>query len=90
MNIGIVGLGLIGGSFARVLKQNDNNKIFATDVNRSAYLAACMTGSGSAVFGIFKEKDRAEKTATELCKKFNNVYVCTPEKYGVEIINIEN
>ncbi|MBR2152853.1 MAG: prephenate dehydrogenase [Clostridia bacterium] len=45
MNIGIVGLGLIGGSFARVLKQNDNNKIFAADVNRSAYLAACMTGS---------------------------------------------
>ena len=58
--------------------------------NKNGALAACMTGSGSAVFGIFKEKDRAEKTATELCKKFNNVYVCTPEKYGVEIINIEN
>ena len=45
MNIGIVGLGLIGGSFARVLKQNSDNKVFAADVNRSAYLAACMTGS---------------------------------------------
>lgn len=45
MNIGIVGLGLIGGSFARVLKSNPENKVFATDLNRSAYLAACMTGS---------------------------------------------
>ena len=57
--------------------------------NRNGALASCMTGSGSAVFGIFKEKDIAEKTATELCKKFSNVYVCAPEKYGVEIINIE-
>ncbi len=45
MNIGIVGLGLIGGSFARVLKTNPENMVFAVDLNRSAYLAAYMTGS---------------------------------------------
>lgn len=43
MIIGIVGLGLIGGSFARALKQDPNNKVLASDINRSAYLAACMT-----------------------------------------------
>ena len=57
--------------------------------NKNGALASCMTGSGSAVFGIFKEKDVAEKTATELCKKFSNVYVCTPAMYGVEILSRE-
>lgn len=45
MIIGIVGLGLIGGSFARVLKTNEENKVYAAEINRSSYLAACMTGS---------------------------------------------
>ena len=57
--------------------------------NKNGALASCMTGSGSAVFGIFKEKDVAEKTATELCKKFSNVYVCAPAMYGVEILSRE-
>ena len=46
-----------------------------------------MTGSGSAVYGIFKKKENAEKSAELLEKKFSNVYICTPEKNGVEIIS---
>ena len=56
--------------------------------NNNGAVASCMTGSGSAVYGIFKEKAQAEKTAEELKKKFTKVFICTPEKTGVEIISI--
>ena len=52
-------------------------------------VASCMTGSGSAVFGIFKEKEQAVNTVQELKKKFDNVYLCSPEKVGVEILKTE-
>lgn len=55
--------------------------------NKNGAVASCMTGSGSAVYGIFKEKIQAEKAAEELKKQFVNVYICTPEKSGVEIIS---
>ena len=33
MNIGIIGLGLMGGSFGRTLVKKTNNKVFAYDIN---------------------------------------------------------
>ncbi|MBQ8182879.1 MAG: 4-(cytidine 5'-diphospho)-2-C-methyl-D-erythritol kinase [Clostridia bacterium] len=56
--------------------------------NKNGAVAACMTGSGSAVYGIFKEKINAEKCIEELERLFTNVYLCTPEKAGVEIIEV--
>lgn len=56
-------------------------------MNRNGAIASCMTGSGSAVYGIFKEKENAEKSADQLKEKFPNVYICTPETNGVEIIS---
>lgn len=56
--------------------------------NKNGAVASCMTGSGSAVYGIFKEKENALSAIEELKKKFFNVYLCTPEKNGVEIISI--
>lgn len=56
--------------------------------NNNGAVASCMTGSGSAVYGIFKEKSQAEKTAEELKKKFTKIFICTPENTGVEIISI--
>jgi len=56
-------------------------------MNKNGAVASCMTGSGSAVYGIFKEKENAEKSAKLLKNKFDNVYICTPEKAGVEIIS---
>ena len=56
-------------------------------MNKNGAIASCMTGSGSAVYGIFKKKENAEKSAELLEKKFSNVYICTPEKNGVEIIS---
>lgn len=55
--------------------------------NKNGAKAACMTGSGSAVYGIFNNKDDAEKSVTELKERFENVYICTLEKCGVEIIS---
>lgn len=55
--------------------------------NKNGAIASCMTGSGSAVYGIFHELGNAEKSVSELKKKFKNVYICTPEKVGVEILS---
>ena len=45
MNIGIVGLGLIGGSFARAIKEMTDHKVFAFDLDRSALLGASLVGA---------------------------------------------
>ncbi len=53
--------------------------------NKNGAVAACMTGSGSAIYGIFKEKENAEKSIDELKDKFKKAYLCIPENKGVEI-----
>ena len=55
--------------------------------NKNGALAACMTGSGSAVYGIFADEESALKSAESLKNDFKNVYICCPEKTGVEIIS---
>lgn len=41
-----------------------------------------MTGSGSGVFGIFKEKVQAEKAYENIRKIYDKVYLCKPIEYG--------
>ena len=55
--------------------------------NKNGALAACMTGSGSAIYGIFDKEENAQKSATVLKATFEKVYICRPEKTGVEIIS---
>lgn len=43
MNAGIVGLGLIGGSFAKAMKEKGDITVYGCDVNESSFLAAKMT-----------------------------------------------
>lgn len=45
---------------------------------RLGALGACMTGSGSAVFGIFSERVSAERCREELRKTYQHVFVCEP------------
>jgi len=40
MKIGIVGLGLIGGSIAKAIKQNTEHEVFGTDLQESVVLKA--------------------------------------------------
>ena len=45
MNIGIVGLGLIGGSFSKAIKEMTEHKVFGYDIQTSTVLAAELVGS---------------------------------------------
>ena len=49
-------------------------------------LASCMSGSGSAVYGIFASEEDAKKAKKELEKKYNKVYLCERKIKGVEKI----
>lgn len=44
MNVGIVGLGLIGGSFAKVLAQHPDYDVYAYDIDKTILHYAVMTG----------------------------------------------
>lgn len=44
LTVGIVGLGLIGGSFAKALKAHTNHRVLADDRDKTTLLAAQMTG----------------------------------------------
>lgn len=49
--------------------------------------ACCMSGSGPTVFGIFKDKEKAEQCYEKLFKKYTEVYLCKPVNSGIiEII----
>ncbi len=54
--------------------------------NKNGAIAASMTGSGSAVYSIFEGVETANATVEELKASFKNIYLCTPKKQGVEII----
>ena len=43
MNIGIVGLGLIGGSFAKAFKRSTNHNLYGYDLNATTTQYALMT-----------------------------------------------
>ena len=50
-------------------------------------LGALMTGSGSVVFGIFDNDDRAEDCKNELRDKYQNIYTFHPVTHGPKQIN---
>ncbi len=50
-------------------------------------LGSCMSGSGSAVFGVFNNIKKAEKCMEKLKEKYNYVFLCEPVKDGCKIID---
>ena len=48
-------------------------------------LGAAMSGSGSAVFGIFKDKSTALKCLNKLEKNYKQVFLCEPIDHGVYV-----
>jgi 4-diphosphocytidyl-2-C-methyl-D-erythritol kinase len=54
--------------------------------NNGGAVATCMTGSGSAVYSVFEDEKTAKTTAEQLKEKFSNIFLCSPQKLGVEII----
>ncbi len=57
MTVGIVGLGLIGGSFARAIKENTDNKVLGFDISSKAFYAAMLC---DAVDGELNENNISE------------------------------
>lgn len=47
-------------------------------------LGACMSGSGSAVFGIFSTEALATQCAAHLKTQFEDVFICQPVNQGIE------
>lgn len=63
------------------------NKVEIKDVMRAnAALGVCMSGSGPTVFGIFDNKDSAEKCALELKPLAKDIAVTTPVSKGCRIV----
>lgn len=50
----------------------------------SGALGACMTGSGSAVFGLFDDEDKAEDCKSALSKVYDEVFLVRPVPEGVK------
>lgn len=51
-------------------------------------IGVCMSGSGPTIFGIFENKENAEKAAIDIKKYAKDVCVCTPVNKGVKIVSI--
>lgn len=47
-------------------------------LKKGGALNSCMTGSGSAVFGIFNDEEKAQKCKTNLCNEYEQVFLTTP------------
>ena len=45
MKIGIIGLGLIGGSMAKAIKEKTDHQVFGFDTNQETMFLASMTGA---------------------------------------------
>ena len=48
--------------------------------------AVSLSGSGPTFFGVFNEKDAAEKCFANLKTKYDEIYLCRPVSSGIEII----
>lgn len=67
----------MGNSFEYALELPEIQQLKQSLLSLGA-LGACMTGSGSAVFGIFSSRSQAELCRKELRKKYNQVFLCEP------------
>ena len=64
-----------------------DNKVEIKEVMRNnSALGVCMSGSGPTVFGIFDDKEKAEKCAVELKAFAKNIAVTVPVSKGCRII----
>ena len=52
-------------------------------MRKSGADACVMSGSGPTVYGIFRDKEKAEDAYNKLSKKYDNVYLCKPAKCGI-------
>ena len=64
----------------------DNKVEIKTVMRDNGALGVCMSGSGPTVFGIFEDKELAEKAAAELKGLAKDIAVTTPVSQGCRIV----
>lgn len=72
-----------------VLEQSEQNKTVETlrqELLKNGALAARMTGSGSAVFGLFSEKEAASRCAVALAGENRQIFVTKPYPKGITLL----
>ncbi len=67
----------IFNSFEKICNLSEVEKIKEL-MKKLGALNSCMSGSGSAVFGIFSKIDVAEKCCFEIKKLYKDTFLCTP------------
>lgn len=71
--------------FEAVMQLDDITNIKKMMIKNKA-LGACMSGSGSAVFGIFLDEKKAQKCMEAMSAQYDKLYICEPLKGGCEIV----
>ena len=64
-----------------------SNKVEIKNIMReNGAIGVCMSGSGPTVFGIFEEKEQAEKAAQQLTNLAKDIKVTTPVSKGCKVV----
>lgn len=74
----------VGNVFEQFIEVADRAVIKAV-MRANGCLCCCMSGSGPSIFGIFEDKDKAEKCLSELKPSFENSYLCETKDTGCVI-----
>lgn len=64
---------------------NSEISLIKEELRFNGALGTAMSGSGSAVFGIFKDKSTALKCLNKLEKNYKQIFLCEPIKHGVYV-----
>ncbi len=64
--------------------ESEHNTVICDKLKECGALAALMTGSGAAVFGVFDSESKAQKAKNELMKIYKQCMVVQPVKHGVQ------
>ena len=67
-------------------EQNETVEALRQELLKNGALAARMTGSGSAVFGLFSEKEAASRCAVALAGENRQIFVTKPYPKGITLL----
>ena len=84
-NVGEIGEELYN-KFEEVINEPEIDAI-KQEMKKNGASGAIMTGSGSVVFGIFDDEDKAKDCCNELSDKYENIYTVHPVAHGQRQIN---
>ena len=63
-----------------------DNQSIKTLLRQQGAVTALMTGSGAAVFGVFRDRDSACRAAKAAAQRWQQVYVAQPDRGGARVL----